>query len=158
MDIIINWIQVKPTLKDFFIIASVSIVSMHVWCFLLGNAFLKMNWIEEEKRFNTFGENIIFSFLEENLSRLIPIMITMEIWGFGKMLFLVIILSSFIFGIVHGYFACIFLQGIWGIVFSVIFLKFGGLYQEYITAWISVSIIHSVYNMPVNYFKKRAYG
>lgn len=157
MDIIIDWIQVRPDLSDFFIVFIVSIILMYIWCYLLGGVFLKMNLIEEGYGFCPIWQTIFFASVEELAFRFIPIVLVMKLIGPGLTLWIIIIASSIILGILHGNFFHIFLQGLWGVVFSVIFLKFGGLYGSYLIAFLVVATIHSVYNMPIYYFRKREY-
>ena len=76
---------------------------------------------------------------EEGVFRLIPINIASRIWGReNKIVWTVIIISSIIFGLIHGSWRNIFLQGSAGIVFSIAFLKGG---------YISSAVAHSYCNL-----------
>lgn len=82
---------------------------------------------------------VLAPIIEESLFRLLPIGIVFLIWGKENKFILwpVIIISSVIFGWVHGSWQNILIQGSVGIVFSMAFLKGG---------YISAVVAHAVYN------------
>ena len=115
--------------------------------FLALNLFL--SFISEEQVVPIFFEDefkdwriatpLLFNLLiaspmvEEVLFRLLPIGIVSRIWGKENKIVLwsVIIISSVIFGLIHGSWRNIFLQGSVGIVLSMAFLK-GGYLSSFI--------------------------
>ena len=54
---------------------------------------------------------------------------------------------SIAFGLVHGSFKNIFVQGIGGLVYSIIFLKCGGFQRRFFKAIASSTLAHAAFNM-----------
>jgi len=105
---------------------SIKMISLYLPCFLYASAAL-----------------------EEILFRLIPLTFAVEVWGTSKKVFLVAIVSSIIFGVLHGGYDHIFLQGISGFVYCIVFLKCGGLNENYIKGFLSSSTAHFLFNMTI---------
>src|SRR3989344_4839153 len=84
---------------------------------------------------------LIAPILEEFLFRLIPLRIAVAIYLFSKnkkVIFVIIVAASFIFGFVHFGWLSVFIQGIYGLILSWVFLKCGGLNRNYLKAYFSV--------------------
>ncbi|MBM3261290.1 CPBP family intramembrane metalloprotease [Candidatus Kaiserbacteria bacterium] len=60
-----------------------------------------------------------------------------------------ILISSALFGWAHGDWTNLFVQGIDGIIFSVVLLKCGGMHNKLVKSALSVTMTHALYNMSV---------
>ena len=98
-----------------------------------------------------FSLVFIRAFIEELFFRFTPLILA---YRFGKKVLrhpivavvAMVIISSIHFGYLHGGFKHVFVQGIGGIFFSLVFLKCGGLKRDYGRAILSSSLAHFVYN------------
>lgn len=88
---------------------------------------------------------IAAAFGEEVISRL-PLAIPIELGLSKKKIIASAVLLSVMFGIMHGGFVNIFLQGMAGFFYSILFLKCGGLKKKYTKALITTTAIHSLFN------------
>ncbi len=89
---------------------------------------------------------VVIVFVEEVLFRWIPLVIAVSLFRKPKYIIASALLSSLLFGILHGGIINIFGQGVAGFYLSVIFLKFGGLQNKFIRAlYISFSA-HFLFN------------
>jgi len=87
----------------------------------------------------------VAALVEELLFRF-PLVFYIENWGNSWQLFTAIILFSIIFGAVHGSVKNIFLQGVFGFIYSLIFLKCGGLQGRYVKALCMSTLAHVTTN------------
>jgi membrane protease YdiL (CAAX protease family) len=83
---------------------------------------------------------------EELVFRL-PLGFLAERWGASYKLLIGVILSSMLFGIIHGNPYHLLMQGVSGILYSMIFLKCGGSNRNYIKAFLSCIAAHFLYNI-----------
>lgn len=87
--------------------------------------------------------------LEEYLYRFFPIFISVEFLlpasSFSAII-AVIIATSIIFGWAYGNFWCIFVQGVAGLLYSLLFLKCGGLTDDYFKAFFAATSAHFIHN------------
>jgi membrane protease YdiL (CAAX protease family) len=87
------------------------------------------------------------AFFEEVIFRFIPIVYTLK---FTRSLYVVVsvtIVSSVIFGYVHGGFGHVPLQGVAGLFFSMVYIKTGGYLEMHRDALLTTTLIHFLYNM-----------
>ena len=85
-------------------------------------------------------------FIEEFIFRFIPITIGMNGFKSLKLTIVLCIISSLIFGYVHGNFANIFTQGFIGLAFWGLYLKFGAVHRKIIKPYCITSIVHALFN------------
>ncbi len=93
---------------------------------------------------------LIAPVLEEMLFRVLPLAIISEkvrYHGGSGWLLLGSAISSVIFGLMHGGWANVPLQGVAGFTLCLIFLKAGGRHGNYEKAGVAVFVMHSVYNV-----------
>lgn len=85
------------------------------------------------------------AFLEEFLFRL-PLTFLMEMKLSLDKVIGAAIVSSIVFGLCHGGFGNIFIQGVCGFLYSILFLKCGGYNGKYLKALVVTSSTHFLYN------------
>lgn len=90
---------------------------------------------------------IMFAFipLEEILFRG-HLVLAVKKYGKSVKVLIVAVLLSVIFGWIHGGIIHIFIQGVNGFVWCLLFLKSGGFQQRYIKAFATTIAVHSMYN------------
>lgn len=89
---------------------------------------------------------LLFVVIEEIAFRLFPLIITIELnWSLSRIL-LVAVAISVIFGVLHGGALYIFVQGVFGFVYSLMFLKCGGLNGRYFKALATTTTTHFLWN------------
>ena len=93
-----------------------------------------------------FGWLFFQAFLEECIFRLIPLSIVIGAGCKFRAVVFTAILSSVIFGLVHGNVYCIFFQGFGGLIYCFLFMKCGGLQKKYGRALLVTTITHFLYN------------
>lgn len=86
---------------------------------------------------------------EEFIFRLFPLVAAVEEWGRSKKIFLIVGLASGIFGLAHGDFLLVFVQGGLGVLLSLLFLKCGGLQKKYGKAFAVTSACHILVNSSI---------
>lgn len=91
--------------------------------------------------------SLFISVLFEELAfRLFPLVIAIQsewpTWG----ILLVAAVMSAIFGLLHGGIPYVFVQGVFGFAYSILFLKCGGLEKKYIKALSVTVAIHFLWN------------
>lgn len=91
---------------------------------------------------------IVSAFCEEVLFRLFPL-VAADAWGKSKKIFIVVGLASCIFGLMHGGFFFIILQGVNGVLLSLLFLKCGGLQGKYGKALATTTVSHFLVNSTI---------
>jgi hypothetical protein len=91
---------------------------------------------------------VIFTiFLEEIIFRLFPILIAKKVGLTTRGILIVSVISSVIFGYIHGSMACkIFFQGVYGFLFCILFLKCGGLRLNGLKAFKASFSAHVIYD------------
>ena len=106
---------------------------------------------------------ILMAFFEEITFRFYPIYIAMHLFGVSIYVVAIVIIISIMFGVMHGSFKNIFIQGIFGFLYSLLFLAAGGFQERYVLAIIAATISHSLNNyilyiwglMEIRYSSKR---
>lgn len=87
-----------------------------------------------------------WALMEEFLFR-VPVGIAAEFLGKSAWVIVpMVIISSVIFGWIHGSYHRVFLQGVGGVLFCILFLKCGGLSGNYPKALASSTIAHALFN------------
>jgi len=86
------------------------------------------------------------AFIEELLFRFVPLGLAVKFFGRSPLVILTAILFSVLFGLCHGGFRHIFLQGVTGFVLSIVFLKCGGFQKKLLRATFVCAIIHASLN------------
>ncbi len=87
------------------------------------------------------------SIIEETFYRLLPLLFAVDLWGPGISVIIVAIIASMIFGLMHGGAANLLTQGVGGFLYSVVFLKCGGLQEHYFKAFLICILMHTAYNV-----------
>ncbi len=83
---------------------------------------------------------------EELMYRFLPMWVGVEFSRSPYILLLIIIVSSVLFGYGHYGWWSLMIQGVGGIVSSIIFLKSGGYESNYLKALTTVIILHAMFN------------
>ena len=86
---------------------------------------------------------------EEFLFRVIPLGIAVSHRASFRTIMITVVLSSIVFGFLHGSWQHIFIQGWGGLIFSALFLKCGGLHRNYFRGWLTCAAAHYAYNTAV---------
>lgn len=84
---------------------------------------------------------------EEIVFRFFPLHIVVEIIKNPRVVLIVAIIVSIIFGYLHGNWQKIFLQGITGFVLSCVYLKCGGFQKRWLKALAASSLTHILFNL-----------
>lgn len=87
-----------------------------------------------------------FVFLEEIIFRVIPLMLAIGLQGSPKTVLFVAGISSVLFGLVHGSWHHVFIQGAGGMFLSCVFLKCGGFNKKYFKATAASTATHFLFN------------
>lgn len=129
-----------------FIIQAVLFYFVYSSCLLL--IFIICD-IEPQPSSRTVHINQIFSLLikaaeEEAIYRFLPLVLAIERWGNSKKVLIVVSIASVVFGLRHGHAANCLLQGVAGFIFSITFLKFGGLNKKYLKAYTASVVTHAL--------------
>lgn len=88
----------------------------------------------------------LFAATEELLFRFFPLYSSVEAYGISKKVLLYAIGASIIFGLLHGSFFNIFIQGVSGFLYCLLFLKCGGFQKKYIRAFFVTTTSHFFFN------------
>lgn len=87
--------------------------------------------------------------LEELTYRYLPVRLACEIYkntrGFG--FWMIIVISSVIFGCIHGSLSAVLFQGVQGFFLSLVFLKFSGMGKKPEKGFVATMIIHFMSNV-----------
>lgn len=70
---------------------------------------------------------------------------------FANSVMIVMIFSSIWFGFAHGHWYNLFIQGVGGFFFALVYLKCGGLRRDYLTGCFWSTVTHAVYNSIIFY-------
>lgn len=98
-----------------------------------------------------FAFVVLRVFVEETLFRLLPLVIGRTITSSPKLLLLISVISSILFGYIHAGVPTIFLNGVVGFVLCIVFLKFGGMNKKYTKALMVVTFLHVVNNLYLHF-------
>ena len=91
---------------------------------------------------NMIGEVV----LEELLFRAVPLFLAVWLGARRTGLLVVILISSAIFGAIHGNLPHVFIQGFFGVIASVGYLKFGGMDGKILKPFTCVTVSHFLYD------------
>lgn len=98
------------------------------------------------------GHVFSLAVMEEMVFRFALLGGAVQIWGAAWPVLLIIIISSIIFGLMHGDPVNVLIQGVGGVVFCIVFLKCGGFDQNFLMALMIVAITHCIFNTIVAFF------
>ncbi|MCX6736470.1 MAG: CPBP family glutamic-type intramembrane protease [Candidatus Parcubacteria bacterium] len=100
--------------------------------------------------YRIFYVMIIPIIMEETVFRLFPVFLAKKLKFSKKEILVLVAISSAVFGCLHGNAYNIFFQGVSGFLFSLLFLKCGGLQEHYGKAFVSSSASHYLFNSIVS--------
>jgi len=86
-------------------------------------------------------------FIEELLFRTLPIFVARWINPSIRWIFAIAVIATIVFGYIHGGVANIFIQGVAGLFFAIIYIKGGGYHGRHLRAWCAAGLGHYLYNM-----------
>lgn len=91
---------------------------------------------------------LIVGIIEEVIFRLIPFLLLTIKRGFFSIDFIMacVVIESAVFGYVHGDWSNVAAQGVSGLIFTLVFLKCGGLQRHYSKALVSSTLTHVLGN------------
>lgn len=133
--------------------------SYYLWIFLFGVVFLRWGYSytllkvvgyqpdsSSVKGIGSMGVLLLGYALKEEMYYRLPLVICS--YRSNSLLFVgaVVLFSSFIFGWIHGGISNVPLQGLGGILYSIVFLKCGGLQGSPFKALVSSTLCHTYYN------------
>ncbi len=93
-----------------------------------------------------FLSMLISAIFEEAVFRLLPLYLAVTCGLSTKKVIFVAVISSVLFGYLHGNAFNLIFQGIGGLLFSLIFLKCGGLHFHFWKAFSVSTIVHLLFN------------
>jgi predicted Abi (CAAX) family protease len=155
MDWLISWLQTQLTFWQacYFILvcAAIDLVWSVGVCKIFH--FLRVEFSQNTANFTSrqilrrsFFPHIAYAAAKEELVyRIVPLSWSVTCLGITPTLWIALILSI-IFGLIHGNAYNILLQGVGGIVYSIIFLKCGGLGHHFVQASLCVVVAHCLHN------------
>ena len=98
------------------------------------------------------GQLFSLAVMEEIVFRFVLLGGAIQIWGATWPVLLVMIISSIVFGLMHGGPVNVLLQGVGGLVFCVIFLKCGAFGHNFLMALMVTAIAHCISNLIAAFF------
>ena len=87
--------------------------------------------------------------IEELIFRFIPLTLAVSFWGHSTKVLIIAILSSILFGLWHGSYHYVFIQGAGGFLYCIMFLKSGGFEKRFIRAGMVCLSLHTAFNAVV---------
>ncbi len=149
---LLGWVREEARGKDVFLVVVAAVALGWFWTFgalVLIHLFDAGALIVQGNMLtpNIYSPAILLgsAFFEELLFRL-PLAIFVRMgWSLEKV-FVVAVVLSLLFGFLHGGISHIFLQGVSGFIFSVVFLKCGGWQRNYAKALIASTVTHFMFN------------
>lgn len=175
MDWVLGWLQTQVPISHIWIFALYSILSIFVLNFvtilILPKRFTEPPSFDpydpsfgSYPRFNAPpiglpiltwkfpGQIFSLAVIEEVTFRFVLLGGAIQIWGATWPVLLVMVISSIVFGLMHGGPVNILLQGVSGVVFSIVFLKCGGFDHAFLMALMVAAITHCIFNTIVAFF------
>ncbi len=146
-----NWVEKEVRGYYVFLFIGVAIIADFIYstgfCVIAYQFGVKISPVTEQSPALTgdfWNMLIIMAFIEELLFRL-PLAIPVKLnWSSRNVLVVTVILSA-LFGWAHGA-DHIFIQGMSGFIYSIIFLKCGGFQKKFSKAFLSVVATHFLFN------------
>lgn len=83
--------------------------------------------------------------IEEILYRFLPVWICAKKTESSRAIILIMVISSIVFGLVHGGYHYIFIHGVYGFFLGVTFLKCGGFQKRYLKATAVTAMAHVIF-------------
>jgi hypothetical protein len=84
---------------------------------------------------------------EEACYRFFPLVLAIEKWGNSNKVLVVAVVASIFFGLDHAHhplFFKMFVQGAFGLILSIVFLKCGGFNKNYFKAFATTTVMHAI--------------
>ncbi len=150
---LLQWLQEEVRGKDVFLVVIVAVALCWFWnsAVLILTHFmgagLSLAGQGNGPMLNIYSPVILLgsAFFEELIFRL-PLAIFVRMgWSLEKVFVVAVPLSVF-FGFLHGGISHIFLQGVSGFIFSIVFLKCGGWQRNYTKALLASTATHFMFN------------
>jgi len=91
-------------------------------------------------------EIVLISLFEEGIFRIIPLVLVMKMTKKHSIIFGVAVLSSVVFGWIHGSVYNILIQGFGGMLYSIVFVKYSQNGSRFLQASLVVICLHTVFN------------
>lgn len=113
-----------------------------------------IEWLKNTNIYIGFGFLSYYAFCEEVIFRSLPLGICMYFEKSRKFWPLVAVISSVLFGLAHGNWVNIFLQGIGGLFYCLAFVFINRKNEEagFVKATMVTTVLHALYNLVVVYF------
>ncbi len=92
-------------------------------------------------------EAFLIALIEEGVFRIIPLIIALRIWGIRTPTLVVVLVSSILFGLAHGEYYHLFIQGLGGILYCLLFLKFSKSGKDLLFPSTLVVGVHAVFDI-----------
>lgn len=146
-----NWTEKEVRGYYVFLFMGIAVISDFVYsagfCIIANHLGVELSPVTEQSPALTcdfWNMLIIMAFIEELLFRL-PLAIPVKRnWSAGSILVVAAILSV-LFGLAHGA-DHIFIQGVSGFIYSIVFLKCGGFQRKFFKAFLIVTATHFLFN------------
>lgn len=154
MSAIVRWLRVEPAGWALWKFFACTLISLLIFAWIIEVIYQALGFGTGRMDFAPLiQERVIFLFvllpllaaIEELIFRL-PLVIFIKCNAPLGTIALAAILLSFEFGLAHGGWIGVPVQGIAGIVLCTVFLKCGGLQKKYLKAFFSGTFVHFAYN------------
>jgi membrane protease YdiL (CAAX protease family) len=151
----LSWLQ-----KETGVIASFGLILLVVFLDFLSAFIITATWPEIHNKVSEIKIHhsldlmlpVILAFgalSEEAVFRLFPLGLAVNVWGASYKVIAVALISSAIFGVLHGNLYNIFYQGVGGLLYSLVFLKCGGMNRNYGKAVCCSTGAHFTFNASI---------
>ncbi|NTW14347.1 MAG: CPBP family intramembrane metalloprotease [Candidatus Moranbacteria bacterium] len=148
-----QWFHKEASFKESVFLIIVMLAAAYWYIFCIGTAF---PGLADHLSKTPIGITIaapstplfilVAAFFEELIFRF-PLSIPVRRGLSVPVIMIFVAVFSIIFGLLHGTWANIFMQGVVGALFSVVYLKCGGMSGNYPKALAASTVIHFLYNM-----------
>lgn len=112
-------------------------------------------WLRNVNMYLGYCYLLYLALTEEVIFRFLPLVLCISFEKSRKFWPLVAIVSSILFALVHGSWGNIFLQGVGGLLYSVVFglisIKDAKI-ESFIKALITTTVLHAMYNLVITYY------
>lgn len=148
---------IGPVNVAFFILKAVTVcLTWNLLIVIFASSFIKIESTNIQSFylpvFSWYFPFLIFSLalFEEVMFRLLPIyfILTRDL---DKYILHAIIISSIVFGYIHGSALNILTQGFTGMILSIVFLKCGGFFEDFAKGTLSSTFAHVIFNLVIIY-------
>lgn len=158
MEKLFAWLEVEPSGRELWKFFAKVIFGL--WCFaviieagfnILGvnpPADQRFDYLIKEHPVLIMSLLPLFAAIEEFIFRL-PLILFIWKNAQPKTMLMIMIFLSVIFGLGHGGWVGVPIQGVMGFIFCLVFLKCGGMQKKYMKAFFSSTGVHFAYNFIV---------